>query len=167
MGRPRTRVVRVCQYCGASFEAHLSEISNGGGKFCSRSCATTYRNIHSNPTQNEEVRKKISSNHADVSGEKNPMFGRRGKSAPSYIDGRMAFKCETHRRILLASGVECKCAVCGATGKLDVHHLDGNHKNNDSKNLVWLCHNCHYTVAHKYARDSNGRFIGSALNKIR
>ncbi len=33
-------------------------------------------------------RKHISENHADVSGENGAMFGRRGKLCPSYIDGR-------------------------------------------------------------------------------
>jgi hypothetical protein len=31
------------------------------------------------------------------------------------------------------------------------HHLDGNRKNNNSKNLVYLCRGCHKTL-HKLAR---------------
>lgn len=166
MGRPKNRVIRVCQHCGDTFEVRPSEIKKGGGKFCSRTCATIYRNTHNNPAWSEDVRKKISSNHADVSGNKNPMFGRKGKSAPSYIDGRNSFKGEPYRRMLLASGVDCKCSNCGTTERLSVHHRDGNHENNDIKNLVWLCYSCHNNIAHNYERDSHGRFIGSTIKTL-
>ena len=39
------------------------------------------------------------------------------------------------------------CEECGFIAKvkyqLDVHHIDGNHKNNDPINLQTLCANCH------------------------
>ena len=92
MGRKKVRVVKNCLQCEKEFEARPSEIKKSGGKFCSRSCATTYRNIHNNPTKDAKVREKISKNHADVSGRKNPMHGRRGKLAPGYIDGSNIFK---------------------------------------------------------------------------
>ena len=166
MGRPRNRIKKKCCNCEKEFEVRPSEIKKGGGKFCSRSCATTYRNIHDNPAWSDEVRKKISKNHADVSGEKNPMYGRRGEKAPSYIDGRNSFKGEIYRKMLLASGAEKKCKICGKTEKLHVHHLDGNHKNNNINNLVWLCTNCHYNIAHKYSRDDKGRLVKAEINQL-
>lgn len=165
MGRHKKRVVRTCLWCGNVFEKPQSVIKHGGGRFCSISCATTYRNTHCNPAWDENVRDKISANHADFSGEKNPMYGRRGESAPSFIDGRNAFSGETYRKILLASGAEYKCAICGATERLHVHHCDGNHENNDVNNLVWLCCGCHNNIAHKYTRDTFGRFVGSKINE--
>ena len=41
------------------------------------------------------------------------------------------------------------CELCAFTGhpcQLDVHHLDGNHRNNDPTNLQTLCANCHRLV---------------------
>jgi 5-methylcytosine-specific restriction endonuclease McrA len=167
MGRPKTRATVVCKQCGECFEVRPSELKKGGGKFCSRSCATAYRNTHANPAKSEAVRKKISENHADVSGEKNPMYGRRGNRAPSFIDGRSSFSGETYRKILLASGTEQKCRLCGGVdGSIDVHHLDGNHKNNNPENLVFLCRKCHNTKAHIYERDNKGRITGSRLNNL-
>lgn len=32
---------------------------------------------------------------------------------------------------------------CGAVFGGDVHHIDGNHKNNDLANLIRLCRGCH------------------------
>ena len=65
-----SKVKRTCEYCGNEFETYPCEIRKGGGKFCSRRCATTFRNIHNNPTKSAEVRNKISQNHADVSWER-------------------------------------------------------------------------------------------------
>lgn len=35
------------------------------------------------------------------------------------------------------------CVDCGDVNPRDVHHIDGNHKNNTSKNLVRICRSCH------------------------
>lgn len=43
-----------------------------------------------------------------------------------------------------------KCAVCDETNIIEVHHLDGNHKNNDIKNLIPMCSNHHRYVHSKY-----------------
>lgn len=161
------KIVKSCLNCGQNFEAHLSEIKRGHGKFCLRSCATAFRNIHNNPTKDILVRLKISKHHADVNGKKNPMYGRKGELAPSYIDGRSKFKGEPYRRKLLASGQESVCKICGESGeKLDVHHVDGNRKNNQINNLIWLCKKCHNTIAHENVRDKFGKIIGKKLNKV-
>ena len=39
---------------------------------------------HTGKTVSEETRKKISENHADVSGENHPMYGRTGENHPMY-----------------------------------------------------------------------------------
>ena len=152
------KAVFICQQCGKEFITHTCYVKRGGARFCSHSCHTKYRNIVANPSKRPEVRAKISKNHADVSGENNPMFGVKGKNAPSYIDGRKSFG-GGYRGKLIASGVERVCSICGSKGKLDVHHLDKNHKNNELSNLVWTCRKCHNLVYHKKGRNKLGRFI--------
>jgi len=47
---------------------------------------------------------------------------------------------------LYRSSLKSSCEICGFTGEkkqLDIHHLDGNHKNNTPKNLQTVCANCH------------------------
>jgi 5-methylcytosine-specific restriction endonuclease McrA len=43
--------------------------------------------------------------------------------------------------------VEPFCSQCGFFAvhrcQMDVHHIDGNHENNDPANLTTLCANCH------------------------
>jgi len=37
-----------------------------------------------------------------------------------------------------------KCTICGnEKDNLQIHHKDGNFKNNDLQNLILLCKNCH------------------------
>jgi len=38
---------------------------------------------------------------------------------------------------------EDKCEVCFSKGNLDLHHIDGNPKNNDKTNLLTACKKCH------------------------
>lgn len=160
------KVLRECIHCGKEFTVFPYQVRKGHGKFCSTSCGTTYRNIHNNPTLLKEVREKISRNHADVSGENNPMHGRRGQQAPSYIDGRNSYQGETYKKIALANYSQ-KCAVCKDTEQLEAHHRDGNHRNNELDNLMLLCHNCHRNLAHTYVRNEKGQFSKILLNEMR
>ncbi|HYE12245.1 MAG TPA: HNH endonuclease signature motif containing protein [Patescibacteria group bacterium] len=158
---------RICIECGKSFMVRKCYTKRGQGKYCSVSCQRTYINKTNNPAWREEVRKKISKNHADVSGKNNPMYGRIGEEAPTYIDGRSKYKGRTYRKIALANNKERKCKCCGETNlkKLHVHHKDGNRSNNELDNLLFLCSKCHQTKAHIYMRDLKGRFVTSVLNK--
>ena len=44
-----------------------------------------------------------------------------------------------------------ECSICKAIEKLGVHHIDGNHKNNQLINLIILCNKCH-CIEHKKMR---------------
>ena|SRR5205085_4900072 len=56
----------------------------------------------------------------------------------------------TYRNILLRSGKETECALCGVSDQklLVVHHKDHQRTHNQINNLTWLCFNCHYLVHH-------------------
>lgn len=41
------------------------------------------------------------------------------------------------------------CMRCWSTNRLQIHHKDKNHKNNDISNLIMLCYWCH-CLAHKW-----------------
>ena len=66
--------------------------------------------------------------------------------SPNNSHNMGILKREYIERIL---GGEAKCEICGIKtwlGKpivLQIHHLDGNHKNNSVDNLQLLCPNCH------------------------
>ena len=56
-----------------------------------------------------------------------------------------------YRNILVNHGIAPICARCGEKDQrvIIAHHKDKNRKNNNIKNLVWLCLNCHY-LSHHY-----------------
>lgn len=58
-----------------------------------------------------------------------------------------------HYRIVAFRHHEKKCVCCGFDKIVAVHHVDENHNNNDPKNLVVLCPNCHATYHSKYQAD--------------
>ena len=43
-----------------------------------------------------------------------------------------------------------ECHLCGANTHLHVHHIDGDHDNNDGQNLASLCVLCHRVVERNY-----------------
>jgi len=45
--------------------------------------------------------------------------------------------------------ITTKCASCGFNKIVDLHHLDGDKRNTDDKNLIGLCPNCHKMI-HSY-----------------
>ena len=59
----------------------------------------------------------------------------------------------------------CKCQLCGwgkmniYTNKipLEVHHIDGNYKNNKEENLQLLCPNCHSLTETYKNHNKSGR----------
>ena len=111
------RKTKVCLYCGKELEGHQK-------KFCSNTCQNEYR-------YQENVMKW--KNGEDV--------GWTGHSA-----GTKPFI----KRYLLEK-YDCKCEKCGwgeknpttNTVPLQIHHIDGDCKNNKEENLQLLCPNCH------------------------
>lgn len=39
-----------------------------------------------------------------------------------------------------------QCILCGKTGRLDTHHVNGDYNDNRLENLVSVCHRCHMRV---------------------
>lgn len=39
--------------------------------------------------------------------------------------------------------LQVKCLLCSSNNKVEIHHRDGNKRNNTTKNLLTLCRKCH------------------------
>ena len=103
------KIVKKCPVCGDNFEAQ--EGHKKEKKTCSHACANTFfRSGEDNP------------NYKDIGqyGVKDRNFSRK------------------YRQICFANH-QHKCVVCEENLMLDVHHLDGNKKNNKPENLIPLC----------------------------
>src|SRR3989338_1174025 len=61
------------------------------------------------------------------------------------------------------------CIVCGFSKIVDLHHLDGDNKNNSDRNLIGLCPNCHKMIhSYKYYNEISDKLkeIGYNVDKI-
>lgn len=113
-------------------------------------------------SRTDEEKEKISANHADVSGTKNPNFGRgeriEGKNNPNWHGGIAFFPYteEFKPRIkrCIRERDQYQCILCkkeesSLNRKLEIHHIDYDKKNCSEKNLVSLCRSCHGKTNYK------------------
>lgn len=116
----KTKKTFVCLNCGKEF---IDYNSRKNRKYCSTECQVEYQ-------YNEYITEWKKGNKDGLSG---------GIGISEHI-----------RRYLFLKN-ECKCEKCGWNEKnpysnqvpLQIHHVDGNYKNNNEENLQLLCPNCH------------------------
>jgi len=94
--------------------------------------------------------------HWGVSGEDNPMFGKRGELNQNWKGGctpdRQAFYMSDEWKSACSEVYKrdnALCQRCGASGKPHVHHIESfsnKEKRSDINNLVLLCVKCHRFV---------------------
>lgn len=149
----------ICRICSKKFYAKPSHLKRGWGMYCSRGCqhksllkgklvkcAVCAKKIWRIPKdfKNSKSKKFFCGKHCQTIW-RNQFFS--GPKHPNWKNGENV----QYRKILINNNVKRICNICGNKDKrvLVVHHLDKNHRNNDVKNLTWLCLNCHYLV-HKH-----------------
>ena len=100
-----------------------------------------------------------------------PSVGGRGRAAMWFLPDPTVPPC-SHYSLGDRSkpSIEKKeCATCGTTKKLLVHHIDGNHENNDPSNLKVLCSPCHsrlHGAQRREEREKHPTFSSPALHHI-
>jgi len=55
-----------------------------------------------------------------------------------------------YRAISRAIKDKNECELCGSKRFLDIHHKDGNWKNNNPKNIQIVCRSCHNTIEPRF-----------------
>lgn len=82
-------------------------------------------------------------------GYNNPFIQKIKLKAEDILVSNSDFNSTQLRRAFKEIGVEYKCYECGISKwkdmpiSLQIHHIDGNKRNNLKENLVYLCPNCH------------------------
>ena len=126
---------KPCEWCGK-----VPEKRYGSGRFCCLSCSQSFvssKNINRpNSFKRKEVIKK---SHATQQQQREERYA------------TMQFKdlppSERRRRIFIK--FENKCSCCGLSEwqnkpmPLEIHHINGNNRDNEESNLSLLCPNCH------------------------
>jgi len=115
---------------------------------------------------------------ARMTGERNPMFGRRGKDAsawqggrtPTYLQGRTRSELQQWRRRVLARDGH-RCRICGRTDNIGVHHLLSYLKYPELRSLddngVVLCPRCHIRLDGFTQDNETGRILPRRTSKRR
>ncbi len=148
-----------CKICGTEFYAKPNWLKKGQGKYCSVACRGKaqergrFVNCHvCGKTIWRPLRQLKRSKSKQYFCTKDCMLrwlneGRCGPEHPNWKGGRRLYK-RTYRNLITIKGITPICELCGIKDErvLLVHHRDENRTNNDIKNLVCLCYNCHHLV---------------------
>jgi len=144
-----------CKICKKEFQIKPSQQKLGYGKYCSKKCKATaqrkgkYVICESCGKQTWKQPKalkrsksgKFFCNKSCQTKWRNKFFSK--EKHPNWQGGEYVY-----RKVMLDSKIKSECKQCGYKNKkvLIVHHKDFNRKNNNIKNLIWLCRNCHYLI---------------------
>ena len=128
-------------------------------KFCCRSCAASYNNKDKKITKvclncGKELEytkydKKYCSNKCQIDYQYKQYIQDWKQGLKNGLSGK--YQISSYIRRYLFEKYDNKCCKCGwsetnpASGliPLEVHHIDGNYRNNNEDNLELLCPNCH------------------------
>lgn len=155
-------ITKKCGYCNSEFQALLKEIKRGGGKYCCKLCANKAIAAKRKPLPSncictwcekdfriKEHRRKRSKSglnfcSRNCKDEAQRIDNNIKEIQPShYKDGSSVYR----DRALKYYGNKCRsCNYNKNINILQVHHIDGNRKNNRISNLEVLCPNCHITL---------------------
>ena len=125
-----TGKVRYCLNCGKL-------LNNIQTKYCSNICQADYQ-------YKQYINRWKSGEETGLSGE---------------------YGISQHIRRYLMNKYSCRCQLCGwgevnqytNTTPLEIHHIDGDYKNNNEDNLQLLCPNCHALTETYKSHNKNGR----------
>lgn len=153
-----------CAICDKIFYGKPSHIKKGWAKVCSKDCRYKLQKTGKIIVCNQCGKNAYKNNSTLRRSDSNMFFC--NKSCQTIWRNKLYTK-EKHanwttgkssyRSILLRENRPLICEKCANKDSriLAVHHKDKNRDNNNSNNLLWLCHNCHYLV-HHYLEESIG-----------
>jgi hypothetical protein len=152
------KLIRVCDYCGKEFESNKKHTNRNKHYFCSRECFGKYR-IKKQLVYCDWCGNPITKKKSDISRSKHN-FCDRGcyldyiSFAVNNVKNKVVCGKLLHRTVAeLRLGRTLKSTE-------EVHHIDGNHKNNSIDNLVVISKSEHAKIhARIKQRDKNGKFI--------
>ena len=147
-----------CRICGGGFYAKPSWLKKGYGKYCSKLCQyKAAKNgkivkcfICNEPTYKtqKDLRKSKSKKYFCCKSCQTKWRNSIVYIGPNHANWTGGES--TYRSVLIRNKIPQICRRCKTRDRrvLVVHHVDRNRKNNTLKNLIWLCHNCHFLTHH-------------------
>ena len=106
--------------------------------------------LHCKPETLNTYMKKMGIEYKGQQSKKGRNAGQGYLTAEQYLYSGSVIKSHTLKLKLIKDGIKLKqCELCGVSEwrgidlPLELHHIDGNHYNNEFSNLMILCPNCH------------------------
>lgn len=141
--------IGVCKECGKEKEMHSR------GK-----CYKCYRKNYKQPTIVCKVCGEKKEHHAK---------GMCGNCAQKlfYYDNIRSYNARKMHNIDLKTWNEVRkqCIICEFDKAVDLHHLDGNRKNNSRDNLIGLCPNHHKMIHDMRFKEEIKKLLDSVMEK--
>lgn len=108
------------------------------------------KQLNCRPSTLETYLNRLNIEYKGNRGRKGKLRKYRYKDSSYYTTNKQTIGSYSLKRKLLRDGIkEYRCELCGKTTwlnnpiPLELHHVDGNHFNNELSNLKLLCPNCH------------------------
>jgi hypothetical protein len=143
--RPKT-LISNCLHCGKPFNTFLCVILRGRAKYCSKKCmkeiAAVHRTYKQCGIEFMSVRSRLSEKTNSTASYCSLKCCHDSMAIPGHTNGRGSRWIKLRRELISQYG---KCACCGKSEKLSVHHMIPwrfTHDNHPD-NLVVLCRPCH------------------------
>ena len=147
-----TKLNCKCDFCKISFYRKPSQLSKYNKYFCNRKCRSNYTKalfpkIKTNCTfcekEIEKTKNQIRSSKAGYSFCNNICKNKYISKENRWSDNPFDYRSRIKRIQETANNACQKCGYNEDVRMLDVHHNDGNHKNNSWDNLRCVCLWCH------------------------
>lgn len=139
----------ICKYCKNKFLIRADKTQ----KYCSKECRS---NDHTTLVKCETCGKEFKKRNSHLKNSKNKKYfccrnckdtaQRIGGCCPEIMPPHYGSSQGREKYLnIIRTTPNCKCVGCGENRKflLEIHHIDGNHNNNEEDNFEIVCANCH------------------------
>ncbi len=143
-----------CKTCATEFEFLESRLKHSNRGYCSNTCF--------NESQKRQVPKTCEACKKEFSVSNSASLDGRGRfcskecyvifcvkeNSSSYEHGHGWFK------KMSRNTRSNQCEICEKIGKTEIHHIDGNDRNNEFINFITVCRSCHMRIHHLSGRQN-------------